>query len=138
MIQSIILHQPYRCIRRSDLSNKQKLINLHIYNSTLHKIFRSLALHGLVIFSSLYSFRPFSIPWTKTTQDQYLGPNTQGQYLGSNTLDQYLGSKYLGPNTLDQKLSCPRYLLFSFCESACVCIRYLCSVNPRVYATWSK
>ena len=78
---------------------------------------------GLMMFSSLYTLRPFTIPWTKTTQDQYLGPNTQGQYLGPNTLDQYHGSKYLGPNTTDQKLSFPTYTRFSFCESACVCIR---------------
>ena len=67
-----------------------------IYDSTLHKIFKSLHYTGLMIFSSLYSFRPFSIPWTKTTQDQHLGPNTS---------DQLTWVKYLGPrNSLDQKL----------------------------------
>lgn len=37
----------------------------YIYDPTLRKIFKSLAPHDLMIFSSLYSFRHFSIPWTK-------------------------------------------------------------------------
>jgi len=87
-----------------------------IYDPTPHKILKILA-HtlGLMIFSSLYSFRPFSIPWTK-----YLRPITLGQI----------------PWT--KNFVFPTYTRFSLCESACVHICSFCSVNLRVYATWTR
>ena len=100
----LIHHQMLRCIFSLDQAKHQKPITcIFSFDLTLHKIFITSA-HIPLIFSSLYSFRPFSIPWTKTTQDQYLGPNTQGQYLGPNALDQLPWTKipwikYLGPKT---------------------------------------
>ena len=61
------------------------------------------------------------------------------QYLRSTLRTKYhrVIPKYHEPNTSDQKLSSPRYTHFSFCESACVHITDLYTVNLRVYAAWS-
>ena len=116
---SVIHHHPHRCILSLDQAKHHKPITC-ILDLTLHQIFNTCTL-GLMIFSSFYSFRPFSIPWTKTTWDQYLGPNT---------LDQYHGSKYHGPNTMDQKLSFPTCTRFPSCESACVRYTHLLVCKP--------
>jgi len=72
------------------------------------------------------------------TLDEIPRVNTLDWIPRVNTLDQYHGSKYLGPNTSDQKLSFPTSMCLSFCESVCVRIHYLCSVNMRVYTSWSR
>ena len=62
---SIIHHHPHRCILSSDHVKHHKPITC-ILDLTLHQIFNTCTL-DLMIFSSFYGFRPFSIPWTKTT-----------------------------------------------------------------------
>jgi len=120
--RSINHHQPYRWILISDQTKHKNLIT-YIYDLTLHNIFNPWT-HGLMIFPSLYSFSSFSIPWTKTTCDQYLGPNTLDQYLRPNTLDQ---------NTLDQNFGFSTCAHLSSCESACTHIHSICAVNPCIY-----
>ena len=61
----LILHQMLRFILGSDQAQHHKLITC-ILDLTLHQIFDTCT-HGLMIFSSFYSFSPFSITWTKTS-----------------------------------------------------------------------
>ena len=85
-----------------------------------------------MIFSSFYSLYAFF----NTMDQNHLGPIPWIKYLGSIPRTKYHRPipwiKYFGP-----KLSFPRYMCFSFPESACVRIHNLHTVNLRVYAAWS-